>query len=180
MTSGARVGEVLAHPALAMGVVLVTLVGEAALAARHERRLRALGAVEPPGDVHEWMRVAYPLGFAACVAEGWWRGSEWTHVSAAGLALFTTGKAIKYVAIATLGDRWTFRVLPVAGAPLVARGIYGWLRHPNYVGVVGEVLGIALWMRAPLSGSLFALGFGWLLRQRIRVEARALEAAAPR
>ncbi len=180
MIERAAAGDVFARPVVALGVVLVTLLAEAMLAARNERRLIARGAVEPAGDVHAWMRVAYPLGFAACIAEGWWRGTAWTPTAAAGLTLFAAGKVVKYLAIATLGERWTFRVLPLRGQPLVTRGVYRWLRHPNYVGVVGEVLGIALWMQAPMAGTLFALGFGWLLRQRIRVEEQALEAATAR
>ena len=180
MTTPSAIGHVAAHPLVALGVVLVTMLVESWLAGRHERRLRARGAIEPPGDVYGSMQVAYPLGFAACLLEGWWRGPEWTVVSAVGLLVFTAGKTIKYVAMATLGDRWTFRVLTLPGAPLVRRGIYRWLRHPNYVGVGGEILGMALWMRAPVAGAVFAVGFGWLLRARIRVEERALESAAQR
>jgi isoprenylcysteine carboxyl methyltransferase (ICMT) family protein YpbQ len=53
------------------------------------------------------------------------------------------------------------------------------LRHPNYVGVAGEVVGIALWMRAPITGTLFAVSFGLILLWRIRIEERAL-GLAPR
>lgn len=180
MTTLSVVADVAAHPLVALGAVVVTMLGENRLAVRHERMLRARGATEPPDDVYGSMQVAYPLGFAACLLEGWWRGPDWTAVSAAGLLVFTAGKAIKYVAMATLGDRWTFRVLPLPGAPPVRRGVYRWLRHPNYVGVGGEILGIALWMRAPVAGALFAVGFGWLLRARIRVEEQALESAAVR
>jgi methyltransferase len=180
VTSGAALGSLVTHPLVVFVVVAVTMVGEGTRSAQHERRLRALGAVEPASDVYAWMQVTYPLGFAACLLEGWWRGPEWTTVGAAGLLVFTAGKAIKYVAIATLGYRWTFRVLPLPGAPLVERGIYRWLRHPNYVGVGGEILGIALWMRAPVAGTLFGLVFGWLLHARIRVEERAVASAAAR
>jgi len=170
----------LGHPLLALVVVTVTMLAETARAARNERGLRARGAVEPAGDVYHWMQRVYPLGFLACIAEQWWRDSAWTLVGLGGLALFAVGKAIKYVAIATLGDRWTFRVLPLPGHPLVARGVYRVLRHPNYLGVMGEVLGIALWMRAPWTGVAFTLAFVWILRARIAVEERALAAAVAR
>lgn len=167
-------------PAVALAVVALTMLAEAALSRRNEQRLRAQGAVEPPDDVSGWMQVVYPLGFAACIAEQAWRTSGWSALGAIGLGVFAIGKGIKYIAIATLGDRWTFRVLPLPGRPLVTRGIYRWLRHPNYLGVIGEVLGIALWMRAPWSGTAFTLAFAWLLRTRIRVEERALTASARR
>ena len=65
------------------------------------------------------------------------------------------------------------------GAPLVTRGVYRHLRHPNYVGIVGEVLGSAVWMHAAIAGTLFAVSFGLILLIRIRVEERAL-GLAPR
>jgi methyltransferase len=168
------------HPAVALAVVLLTMLGETALSRRNEQRLRAAGAVEPADDVYGWMQVVYPLGFAACIAERAWRGGAWGMVAGTGLAIFLAGKIIKYVAIATLGERWTFRVLPLPGRPLVHAGIYRWLRHPNYVGVMGEVVGIALWMQAAWSGTAFVLAFTWLLQARIRVEERALAASAAR
>jgi len=93
---------------------------------------------------------------------------------ASGAVVFAAAKAIKYWAIATLGDRWTFKVLVLPGAPLVTGGPYRWLRHPNYVGVVGELVGAALMAYAPLAGAVSVLLFGVLLIARIRVEERAL------
>ena len=55
-------------------MVFCLMAIEAAVAARHERRLRALGAIEPAGDVYRAMRIAYPAAFLAMLAEGAWRG----------------------------------------------------------------------------------------------------------
>jgi isoprenylcysteine carboxyl methyltransferase (ICMT) family protein YpbQ len=48
------------------------------------------------------------------------------------------------------------------------------MRHPNYVGVIGELLGMAMMMGARLTGPLALLAFGELLRRRIAAEERAL------
>lgn len=174
------IDQAFAPQIVALAVVSSTMMTEAVIARRHETWLRARGAVEPAGDVYGWMQLAYPLGFAACIVESWWRGVGWSELSAAGLTVFVLGKAVKYTAIATLGRRWTFRVLPLPGAPCVTRGIYRWWRHPNYVGVALEIIGLPLWMVAPIAGLAFAATFGWLLLARIKVEERALAAAAPR
>jgi methyltransferase len=84
------------------------------------------------------------------------------------------GKHSRSWAIASLGTRWTYRVLVVPNAPLVARGPYRFLRHPNYVGVVGELVGMAMLVQAPVTGVLSVMGFGYLLRLRIRAEEQAL------
>jgi methyltransferase len=91
-----------------------------------------------------------------------------------GLAVFVVAKALKYWAIATLGTRWTFRVLVVPGAPLVGAGPYRFMRHPNYVGVCLELVGMACMARAFVSGPLAVGVFAALLVARMRVEDRAL------
>ncbi len=86
------------------------------------------------------------------MAEAWLRGVPSGSVIVAGGLVFAAAKAIKYWAIATLGSRWTFRVLvPPRSAP-VSGGPYRFLRHPNYVAVMGELVGFALLAGAPLTG----------------------------
>ena len=98
--------------------------------------------------------------------------------SSAGAAVFVAAKALKWWAILSLGPFWTFRVIVVPGARLVAAGPYRWLRHPNYVGVIGELAGVALMTGAPLSGVAGFVTFGWLVLRRISVEERAIREAA--
>lgn len=158
----------------ALVAVLLVMAGEAALSAHNERVLRQRGAVEPDGDVIGTMRWAYPLCFAAMAVEGALTGPPRLELLAAGLAVFGFAKALKIWAIGTLGVRWTFRVLVLPAAPLVAAGPYAYLRHPNYLAVVGELIGMALLVGAPISGAGAVLAFGALLRRRIAVEDRAL------
>jgi len=159
--------------------VFGTMLIEARRAARNERAQRARGGVEPADDVYGLMRIAYPVAFAAMLAEGVLGAPASPAVVAAGLAVFAAAKALKWWAILTLGPFWTFRVIVVPDAPLVRGGPYRWLRHPNYVGVVGELAGVAVAAAAPVSGVAAITGFGVLLFKRIRVEERML-ATAPR
>lgn len=161
-------------PLATAAAVLAIMLAETALSRSNERRLRGAGALEPRGDVYRAMAILYPAGFVAMGAEGAVSGPPPAIVWAAGLLVFVAAKALKYWAIASLGRRWTFRVLVVPGAPLVTRGPYAFLRHPNYVGVIGELLGMALMVAAPIAGALSLAAFAWLLRRRIAVEDRAL------
>jgi methyltransferase len=68
-------------------------------------------------------------------------------------------------------------VLVLPGTPLVSTGPYRFMRHPNYLGLLGEIAGVALMMRAPITGFLSGLAFGALLIARIRVEERMLREA---
>lgn len=162
------------------GALAALMAAETWWSARNESRLRARGAAEPPGDVYRAMQVAYPGSFLAMAAEGWLRAPAAGWALAAGLAVLVAAKALKYWAIATLGERWCFRVLVPPGAPLVAGGPYRFLTHPNYLGVCGELLGAAMVFSAPVTGALAVLGFGALIRRRVAVEDAALRRGASR
>jgi methyltransferase len=159
---------------LLLAAALLPMLGEAWLARGHDRALRRLGAREPASDVYRVMQIVYPSCFLAMAAESWLRGPAVDGMFVAGLAVFVLAKALKYWAIATLGERWTFRVLVPPGSSLVARGPYRWLRHPNYVAVAGELAGFAVMGQAALSGVTALIVFVLLMLARIRVEERAL------
>jgi len=164
----------LALVAVTLVVVYVAMLVEMLLSRAHERVLRARGATEPLDDVYPLMAWAYPGGFVMMAGESALTGAPPIQVTFAGVAAFLAAKALKYWAIAALGERWTFRILVPPSMPLVHRGPYRYVRHPNYVGVMGEIAGVALMVGAPLTGVVVFLGFGVLLRRRIRAEERAL------
>jgi len=159
---------------LTAAAVFLVMGGEAVLSLVNEAALRRQGAVEPPGDVYRTMQWAYPLAFLAMAAEGAWRGPAPQVALLTGLAIFGLAKALKLWAIASLGERWSFRVLVLPGRALVARGPYRWMRHPNYLAVLGEIAGVALIVWATVTGPLAFAGFGALMWRRIGIEDRAL------
>ena len=165
-------------PVLA-AVIFGFMLVEARRAERNERAQRARGGVAPRDDaaVYGIMRVAYPAAFAAMLAEGALRGSPPGDVAVIGAAIYTAAKALKWWAILELGPFWTFRVIIVPGAPLVRSGPYRFMRHPNYVGVCGELIGTAFMTGAVSTGLPATLLFTALMLRRSIVEQRALDAA---
>lgn len=170
-----NVPATVAVPAVALLAVIVMMLAELWLSASNERALRAHGAIDVPDPVFATMRVAYPGVFIAMAVEGAIAGVELGPLTFAGVLLMCAAKALKFWAIASLGTRWTYKVLILPGLPLVATGPYKWLRHPNYVGVIGELIAMALLTRARFTGPLGTIVFGWLLWRRIAAEERAME-----
>jgi methyltransferase len=160
--------------AIAGVVIVVTMLLETRLSVAHERVLRREGAREPADDVYPLMRAVYPSAFACMLAEGFWRQPAIDAAVVAGTVIFIAAKAIKYWAMATLGSRWTFRVLVPPQSSRILAGPYRWIRHPNYVGVAGELLGAAIGLHAIYTGPIFVVAFTIILLARIRVEERAL------
>jgi len=162
---------------LSFTIVAIFMITEARRASANERAQRSRGGIEPADDVYQVMQIAYPGIFVAMLVEGALRGVTFTAApSVAGLTIFLAAKALKWWAISELGPLWTFRVIVVPGSPSVATGPYRIMRHPNYVAVVGEIVGVALMMRAYVAGPVALVVFGALLLRRITVENRTRDA----
>lgn len=162
------------NPLIIAATVLVPMLIEAGISVRHEKVLRQQGAREPVDDVIGVMQWAYPVAFACVIVEAWLRRTPADAILVSGAIVFLLAKALKYWAISTLGTRWTFRVLVPPGSAPTRRGPYASVRHPNYVAVIGELIGVSLMCHAWITGPLATVGFGLLILARIRVEERAL------
>ena len=161
-------------PLAALAVVVALMLVELGISTRNERLLISRGAIAPHDPVYKTMRWAYPAVFAAMAVEGVLSAPAPPALVLAGVLVFTAAKLFKFWAIATLGERWTYKVLVLPGVPLVTSGPYRFIRHPNYVGVVGELVGMALMAEARFAGPAGVLFFSWLLSRRIQAEDQAL------
>ena len=159
---------------LTLLAVLSILAGETILSAYNERLLRARGAIAPQPGLVEAGMWGYPVCFVAMAIEGALAGPAPPRVLAVGLLVFGISKALKLWAISTLGIRWTYRVLVLPGEAPIAHGPYAFVRHPNYLAILGEMAGMAMIVWAPLTGTLAVIGYGAWLRRKSAVEDRAL------
>ncbi len=136
-------------------------------------RLRAAGGVEFGASHYPlmvalhafWLLGLWMLGHARSVDPSW-------------LAVFILLQAGRIWVIASLGRRWTTRVIVLPGTAAIARGPYRWLRHPNYVVVVLEIAVVPLALGLPLFALVFSFANVVLLAYRIRIENQALGWAA--
>lgn len=159
-------------------VVLVALerLLELRLSRRNERRLRELGAREHASGHFIAMQLLHTLWLVSVVLEvSLIRPSFQLWVGALATACFGAGQCFRYAAIHALGRRWTVRVLTLPGALPVTHGVYRYLRHPNYLGVVLEMAALPLMHSAWRSAVVFSVGNAVLLAVRIREEERALK-----
>jgi methyltransferase len=163
----------------ALVAVLLMMLAELVRSRVNERVLRRRGAVEPAGDVYRTLAWIYPAMFVLMAIEGIATGPASPAAILAGFLVFAAAKFLKMWAISTLGSRWSYRVLVLPGAALVATGPYAWIRHPNYVAVFGEIAGFALIVGARVTGVISLVVFALLVRKRIRIEETALGMSNP-
>ncbi|HYZ90581.1 MAG TPA: isoprenylcysteine carboxylmethyltransferase family protein [Myxococcales bacterium] len=156
----------------------VALIGaerlfEMVLSRRNAARAIARGGREY-GDAHfPWMVALHTAFLASCAVESAWRRFP----GAAGwiALLFAVGaQGLRYWAVSSLGDRWNARVIVVPGEPPVVDGPYRFVRHPNYLAVVIEMVAIPLVYGCWITAVAFSLANAAMLRVRIRIEEAAL------
>lgn len=92
------------------------------------------------------------------------------------LVAFAILQLLRVWVVASLGRYWTTRIITVPNAPLVKRGPYRFMRHPNYMVVIGEIALLPLCFGAWQIALFFSLLNLILLRHRIRIEDLALAA----
>ena len=152
-----------------LACVTAERLGELWLARRNTSALIAAGAVEhAPGH--------YPLIVLLHTAwlVGLWALAWSSPINTLWLVVFLLLQVLRVWVLATLGPRWTTRIIVQPGAPLVARGPYKWLSHPNYVVVIGEIAVLPLALGLPWYALAFSLANAAVLTIRIRAENAAL------
>jgi methyltransferase len=156
-------------------LVLVTVqrLGELVLSRYNTSKLLARGAIEV-GAGH------YPLivsVHAAWLIALWIWGRD-ESVNLVALAVFIALQGLRVWIIATLGARWTTRIIVLPGEPLVASGPYRYLSHPNYAVVAAEIATLPLALHLPVLAMIFTGLNAAVLAIRLRVETRALSGSA--
>jgi methyltransferase len=163
---------------------------ELRLSRRNERLMRQRGGREHAPETYNWIVTLHAAWFASMLLEVF--AGRRAPVLAGGarefrprlavpaFVVFATGQALRLTAIRTLGWRWSTRIMTVPGALPVHRGIYRYLRHPNYLGVELEILAVPLLHSAYFTSAVFGVANALLLRDRIRREEQALHPSSVR
>lgn len=156
-----------------LGLLAVQRVLELRLSKKNTANALAHGAREiAPGQV-PWMTALHTLWFFAMVIEVYLGADFNWPTLIVGLLLLVSGQALRYHAITTLKERWTVRIIAWPSPPVTA-GLYRWIKHPNYLGVCLELVGVPLLHGAFTSAVVFSILNLCFLFFRIRAEERAV------
>lgn len=160
--------------ALFLAVVIAQRVVELAVSSRNTRKLRAAGAIEH-GAGHFPLLVAVHVLFpVSLVLEVFFFGARPGGLWPFWLALWLAAQVLRYAAVSALGPRWSVGIWVLPRAPLVRRGPYAHMRHPNYTAVVIELLAGPMIFGAWRTALAISVLDFFALRIRARAEERAL------
>jgi methyltransferase len=152
-------------------VVGIERLAELVVAKRNAEWSFAQGGKEFGRRHYRVMVALHTALLLGCVIEPWalhrpfipWLG--WPMV-----AVLVASQGLRWWCISTLGRRWNTRVIVLPHEPLVQRGPYRFIHHPNYVAVVAEGVALPLVHTAWLTALIFTVANAALLTVRIRVE----------
>ena len=159
--------------AAAIILALVTLerLGELAISRRNTVRLLGRGAFEVGAGHYPLLVVLHAAWLITLWIFVWDEEVNWLPFTT-----FVLLQGFRLWVLVSLGSRWTTRIIVLPGAPLITKGPYRYLSHPNYAIVAGEIALLPLALSLPWLALLFSVLNGVALFVRVRAEARALAA----
>lgn len=167
----------LATYILMLALVAAQRILEIRLASSNTESLLSLGAKEFESRHYTVMKILHTTWLFSCLGEAAWRGvAPHLGLSVCAVLAFAVGQVLRLAAIRELGVRWTTRIIVLPEVPPVAGGIYRFIRHPNYLGVILEIAALPLVFGCWFTAGLFSVAnLALLLGVRIPAEEAALK-----
>lgn len=148
--------------------IIVQRLSELMIARRNTTRLLERGAYEV-GAAHYPVMVGMHSAWIACLV---FFGYDET-VSFGWLCVFAALQVLRVWILASLGSRWTTRII-ILEEPLVVRGPFKYVSHPNYMLVIAEIIVAPMVLGLVWVALVFTLLNTAMLWVRIGVEHKAL------
>ena len=166
--------------ALVLAYLVIVRAVEVAYSRRNTDALLRRGARQIEPDGLRGIVLVHALWFVGLLVEETWIGPTLAPglLRSAAVGVAVLSEVMRLVAIRSLGDRWSMRVIVLPGVPPVRHGLFRVMRHPGYLAVLIQLVALPLalgltWTAcAILPLKLAALGV------RVKIEQRALAGAA--
>lgn len=158
-----------------VGLVAIQRLGELVLAQRNTKRLLARGAVEVGAGHYPLMVAMHSAWLISLVVFIPFDAAPNIPL----LVVFGLLQLGRVWVIASLGPYWTTRIITLPDAPLVQKGPYRFVKHPNYWVVAGELAVLPLAFGSVALAVIFTLLNGLVLFIRISAENQALSVRQP-
>ncbi|MGL5795369.1 MAG: isoprenylcysteine carboxyl methyltransferase family protein [Waterburya sp.] len=161
--------------AIVAAVIIQRLI-EVRLSDRHAREILQRGGKEHGDNLLGVVKALQVSWWIAMIAEVWYFQRPFIPVLAIiALAATIAGQVLRYLSMQALSWRWTLPIMTVPNLPVVESGIYRYLKHPNWLGVILEIAFLPLIHSAYLTAIAFSLGNAMLMIKRIQTEEQALK-----
>ena len=168
--------SVYLYLALLAAVGALRLV-ELRISRRHQVLMMTQGAVRVPEPHFKWIVVAHTgVLIGAALEVVLLRRPFLPLLGATMLVLFLASNLMRFWVVRTLGKLWSVQVMDSTRIGVVTAGPFRFVRHPNYTGVILEMISLPLIHTAWITALVTSLGYSIALSQRLRAEESVLMA----
>lgn len=160
-----------------LAAVGVLRLVELRVSRRNQERMVAGGATRVPEPHFKWLVVVHTgvlVGAALEVIV--LRRPFFPWLAAIMFAVFIASNLMRLWVVVSLGQLWSVQVMDSAQMGIVTTGPFRFVRHPNYAGVILEMISLPLIHTAWITAVLTSVGYSVALSMRIRAEERVLMA----
>lgn len=163
-------------------LVLLAAVGvlrlvELWISRQHQQRMLSQGAVRVPEPHFKWMVVVHTgVLVGAALEVVLLRRPFLPLLGAAMFVLFLASNLMRFWVVRTLGNLWSVQVMDSTRVGIVTTGPFRFIRHPNYTGVILEMISLPLIHTAWITALVTSVGYSFALSMRIRAEEGVLMA----
>lgn len=157
-----------------VSLIVIQRIFELLIAGRNERTQKKEGAVEYDRKGYRVIVAMHVCFFVSLVLEYTFLKRTLNAYWELFILVFVLAQILRYWSIASLGKYWNTKILVKPGTPLIRKGPYKYLKHPNYLAVVIEIAVIPLIFSCYLTSLIFSVTNLVLLSRRINIEERAL------
>ena len=163
-------------------IALLVLVGierlvEVGISSRNQRKMKEQGARKIPEPHYPWLVLFHAAVLVSAGLEVLLlRRPLIPALAVSMLIIFIVSNVLRWWVIRLLGGFWNVQIMDSSHIGFVTTGPYRWIRHPNYLGVILELFSLPMIHTAWITAIIGTLGYGEILRRRIRMEEGALMA----
>lgn len=165
-------------------LILLALVGigrlaELRISRRNQRKLEKQGVRKVVEPHFRWLVLLHGGVLLAAALEVTLLHRPLIPALAIPMALlFVLSNLLRWWVVGTLAEHWNVEIMASAQVGVVTSGPYRWVRHPNYVGVVAELISLPMMHTAWITALTGTVAYLEILRRRVPMEEEALLADA--
>jgi methyltransferase len=160
---------------LFLALVGAERLAELVISKRHQRAMTDQGVENVPERHYKWMVAVHAGVLVAAYLEVVLLHRPVTGLVAIPAAVaFVVATALRAWVMLTMRTHWNTEVMASAPLGVVTHGPYLFVRHPNYLAVVLELVAIPLLHGAWLTALVGSAANAWVLVKRLEVEERVL------
>jgi methyltransferase len=148
---------------------------ELLIAKRNEKWMKSHGAIIVEDPIYKWIILTHVTFFCSLLLEGYYTHQFSYPMNHWLLAIFMLLQILRFWCLFSLGRFWNTKIIVLPKVQLIKKGLYKYVRHPNYILVGLEFLIIPMFFYAYLTSIIFPFLHIFLMSYRIPMEEKALK-----